>query len=160
MRKMFKKLFPLGLDIPGQMAIIVVFLTIAFMIEYLTFVFNYETDVIKNCYKDCIDIYRLKENYQMPEFTPMLRNCFDIGWYYIALLGLVIYNYCYHYKTYKSIYLMRRLENVWEIHRRCWGIIIIGGLCVVLWMFVLWLVCYGYYCIAPLPETFEWRYIT
>ena len=31
----------------------------------------------------------------------------------------VIYHYSYHFKGSKSIYLMRRLPDRWELHRRC-----------------------------------------
>lgn len=159
MRKKFKRLFPLGLDIPGQLAIIVGLLTIMFVFGDLQFFNNYKSDVIAACYEPCEEDYRLKDIYQMPEFLPMLRNCFNIVWYIIALLGIVVYNYRYHYGTYKSIYLMRRIENVWEIHRRCWGIVIIGILGAVICMIMLVAVCYGQYCIYELPERYEYRYL-
>lgn len=159
MRKRIKKLFPLGLDIPGQVAIIVGLLMVVFVFGYLQFFANYKSDVLVACYKPCEDVYLLKDNYQMPKFLPMLRNCFNMVWYIIALLGIVIYNYRYHYGVYKSIYLMRRIENVWEIHRRCWGIVIIGILGAVICMIALWAMCYGHYCIYELPERYEYRYL-
>ena len=42
--------------------------------------------------------------------------------YFWVFMGLEVWDcYDYHKKSTKSIYLMRRLPDKWELHRRCWG---------------------------------------
>lgn len=40
---------------------------------------------------------------------------------------LVVYHYLYHRMGTESRYLMRRLPNRWEYHRRCWGMPVVGA---------------------------------
>lgn len=46
-------------------------------------------------------------------------NLFPICWLFLVLEGFACY--WYFRKDTMSIYLMRRLSNPWELHRRCWG---------------------------------------
>ena len=46
-------------------------------------------------------------------------NLFPVVW--IFLLLEVAASYLYFRKDSMSIYLMRRLPDKWELHRRCWG---------------------------------------
>ena len=46
-------------------------------------------------------------------------NFFPLFW--LFMLWEVIDCYRYHRRDTKSIYLMRRLPDKWELHRRCWG---------------------------------------
>lgn len=45
---------------------------------------------------------------------------FPLFWLFLGLE--VVSAYRYHKKGSKSIYLMRRLPDRWELHRRCWGL--------------------------------------
>ncbi|MBR3769648.1 MAG: hypothetical protein IKL06_03855 [Lachnospiraceae bacterium] len=38
--------------------------------------------------------------------------------FYLVMIGLMVYHYLYYYQGSKSIYLMQRLPDRWEIHRR------------------------------------------
>ena len=62
----------------------------------------------------------LRSQAMMPEFTELLGGSLN-GIYVICLLLLaaVILNYASFYRESKSIYLMKRLPNRWELHRRC-----------------------------------------
>lgn len=44
---------------------------------------------------------------------------FPLFWLFMA--WEVIDCYLYHWKDTRSIYLMRRLPDKWDLHRRCWG---------------------------------------
>lgn len=46
-------------------------------------------------------------------------NFFPLFW--LFMLWEVIDCYLYHRRETMSIYLMRRLPDRWELHRRCWG---------------------------------------
>lgn len=37
----------------------------------------------------------------------------------VAMIALAVYHYAYHFQGSRSIYLMRRLPNRWELWRRC-----------------------------------------
>lgn len=130
MIKWLKKWFPPGLMVEGQLALIVALLCIVSGWSFLVFRENHWDDVLKNCYVGFETWYHLAEEYEMPEFMPMLRNCFDIlNYYLIAMVGLMLYNYRYHYNESKSVYLMKRLSNPWEFHRRCISVPLLGMVC-------------------------------
>ena len=73
-------------------------------------------------------------------------------------------NYGYHRQDSMSIYLMRRLPDRWELHRRCLGLPLMGvGLCVLAGLVTV-VVCYGCYmvsapqeCLAPHQWEMYWR---
>ena len=50
----------------------------------------------------------------------------------IAMMGLAIYHYSWHFRGSRSIYLMKRLPHRWELARRCLAIplsgIVLSGL--------------------------------
>ena len=56
----------------------------------------------------------------MPDFLQVLGGGL-IGFLILALCmaAVIINHYAYHYQGSKSIYLMQRLPNRWELHRRC-----------------------------------------
>ena len=84
----------------------------------------------------------LDESMTMPDFAEIFVR-FPIGFAILAvcMLGFVIYHYVYYYRGSKSIYLMRRLPNRFEIHRRAWTyplcVILLCGVCVTVlfWLF-------------------------
>lgn len=68
------------------------------------------------------------------------------GIYFFALLILGGFHYLYHRKGSMSIYLMKRLPNRWELHRRCWGVPLLGAAAGLLLMTALMLLYYLFYC--------------
>ncbi len=82
----------------------------------------------------------------MPRFEELADGCFNV--FVIALIGMaavIIYHYLYHYQGTKSIYLMRRLENKWELHRRCITLPIAAMLITAVIAVVLYFVYQGIY---------------
>lgn len=63
----------------------------------------------------------------MPDFERVF-DCAWAGFFIVALCmtGYILYHYLYFYQNTKSIYLMRRLEQRWELHRRCLTAPLIG----------------------------------
>ena len=58
----------------------------------------------------------------VPPFLPLyLRGlvCFSTVW--LVMLGAAVQNYFGHFQGSRSIYLMRRLPQRWELARRCLG---------------------------------------
>lgn len=83
---------------------------------------------------------------RMPYFDVLLGNAFA-GFYLLGILAVAgaIYHYIFHSLGSKSIYLMKRLPNRWELSKRCFtlpaaGIVI--SLFSVLILYFLYLAVY------------------
>lgn len=63
----------------------------------------------------------------------------------IVILLVVVYHYFYHYQGSKMMYLMKRLPDKWELHKRCWTLPIAGAALLGAWMFVLNMLYYAIY---------------
>ena len=69
----------------------------------------------------------------------------------LCLILLPIFHYRWHYQGSRSIYLMRRLPNRWELHRRCLALPLAAlAICPVLAL-ALRLACFGIY-LALTPD--------
>ena len=157
MIKRMKKYFPLGFSVEIELAVIIFLLWITSWWSFCAFRVSYREDMVANCYRDCMEgFYRYIEGSVMPEFWPMLRDCFDIMLVYLAAMaGMVVYNYRYHYGEYKSIYLMRRLPNTVELHRRCFAVPIFGCICAGIMVLALIAGFYEYYCWYKPPLEYD-----
>lgn len=65
----------------------------------------------------------------MTGFSQLMLGC-ELGFLLIclAMAALAAYHYYYHTLGSKPIYLMRRLPQHWELHKRCLGIPVTGAL--------------------------------
>lgn len=66
----------------------------------------------------------------------------------VVMIALMVYHYSYHFQGSKSIYLMRRLPDRWELWRRCLALPIMGILISLLAAAILLLTYYGIYMLA------------
>lgn len=69
-------------------------------------------------YSDCY--YGLEDGSAMKSFSELMYG--KMNWFHILsliLVGVIVINYLSFFRGSKSIYLMRRLSNPWELHRRC-----------------------------------------
>lgn len=69
----------------------------------------------------------------------------------LCLAAFIPLHYAYHHQGSKSIYLMRRLPDRWERHRRCWTLPLLGIAACLLAAFLLLAACYAIYMLAT-PE--------
>ena len=83
---------------------------------------------------------------RMPEMTSLLHNAF-LGFLLMGLLALagIFYHYLFHSQGSKSIYLMKRLPNPMELHKRCITLPLIGILISLITALLLFLIYYGIY---------------
>ncbi len=104
-------------------------------------------------------------NPSMPPFNALLGS-FLFGFVMLALimLGFVIYHYFYCRQGSKSVYLLRRLPQKWEYHRRCWLVPVLCAATALLTGLVLGLIDLAVYLnVTPehlLPDQiwqFDWR---
>lgn len=82
----------------------------------------------------------------MEDFNVLLDSAL-IGFFVLALcmLALIIYHYIYHRQGSKSIYLMKRLPNPWELHRRCLTLPLLAALLCLAAAAALLFIYYGVY---------------
>lgn len=99
----------------------------------------------------------------MPDFVQILGGSLN-GFLVLALCmaAVAAYHYSYHYQGSKSIYLMRRLPDRWELPRRCLTMPLMGILACLCVALLLLLIYYGVYmaftpraCLAP----YQWQKI-
>lgn len=84
--------------------------------------------------------------------------------YCIVIAVMVLQHYWYYYQGSKSIYVMKRLKNPMEIHRRAWVIPLLGIVVTLLIAFVVMMLYFEFYmivtpkqCIAPGQWQNIWR---
>lgn len=88
----------------------------------------------------------LTEGAVMVEFGYLLDKTF-LGFALMALCmaGLAVWHYAGHYQGGRSIYIMRRLPDRWELHRRCLTLPMLGVLGCLVCAIALLLIYYAIY---------------
>ena len=102
----------------------------------------------------------------LPDFAALFRGSLTIVFLLLLCVPVqILAYYLYHYKGSRSIYLMRRLPQRWELLRRCVSLPLLMGLGYALLGAALLLVCFSIYhaaapagCVAPGQWQILWRY--
>ena len=99
-----------------------------------------------------------------PTLYNALRYFSCFGLVLIVTLSFISTHYSYHYRESKSIYLMRRLSDPWELHRRCLTLPVVGVGLALLVAFVLLMLYFAVYmgvtpeeCLTPHQWQKIWR---
>lgn len=89
----------------------------------------------------------------MPDFVEIL-GAFLTGFLLMALcmMAMILFRYGYHHQHSKSIYLMKRLPNRFELHKRCLSLPIVTAVLCILLLVTLFFIYYGIYFIATPKE--------
>lgn len=89
----------------------------------------------------------------MRDFVDLLHNAL-FGFLIVGLCmaAFVVIHYVHHYQGSKSIYVMKRLPDKWELHRRCVTLPLIGIVICLVTAFLFLLLCYGVYMKVTPPE--------
>ena len=105
-------------------------------------------------FSDCLEKLYWKNGAQrtvipgamMTNFTEIIGEAF-FGFKVVAalMIATAVIHYLYHFQESKSIYTMRRLPSVWELHRRCLTLPICGIVISMVTAFLILLICYGFY---------------
>lgn len=70
-------------------------------------------------------------------------------WFFFAAMAVLVFrHYRYHRRDAMSVYLMRRLPDRWEYHRRCWAVPLMGAGLGLAAMGILLLLYYMLYILA------------
>lgn len=107
----------------------------------------------------------LREGAVMKDFITLVEGSLGgFVWYSISMLFVVVWHYMYYHYGTKSIYLMRRLPNRMEIHKRAWTLPLLGAAGSLLAAFVILVFYFEIYmivtpkqCIAPGQWQNIWR---
>jgi len=146
---------PPGIGTDGEIGYFVSGLIFALFMS-LEFFFNYN-----EAYSEFYD--QIDSVGYVVDFTEVLGGSLD--WFYlysIIVLCMVIRYYLYYRKDSKSIYLMKRLPNRFELHKRAWALPLLGMLVTLLAAFVV-LVIYFVIYMTVIPKGFiapeQWQKI-
>jgi len=142
--KWMKKYAPPGIDIAAEKGFYMGgmigagFWSISFIIQYMnqrSALFEYHNGM-----------YRLIEGAQICPFEELMAYKFwPFYFVMICTLLVIVYHYIYHYQGSHMMYLMRRLPDKWELHRRCITLPLTGVVITILSMCMLWMIYYGIY---------------
>lgn len=113
--------FPVGYD-PGQELQWTLFGLIASVFWSMIFLVRYAQELQS--------LYRYEQRgeiFSIASFPELIRLCF-LGFWITALLLLIfaVSHYHYHFQGSRSIDLMRRLPDRWELARRCLAFPLVG----------------------------------
>ena len=111
---------------------------ICFLLRYLT--------ARRNLYYYTGGQHILRPDAVMPDFAEMTVHMFLFHIIlFIFLLGRIAGNYASFYRGSKSIYLMKRLPDPMERHRRCLALPLAGTAVIALTALIVLLICYMVY---------------
>ena len=165
MREYFVKNLPPGMSPAEEQRFVKIGLVLSGLISFLD-VIVYFTE-LSNLYQYRAGRRILDVTREMPDFAEIFQR-FPIGFAILMLcmLGFVVYHYAYYYRGSKSIYLMKRLPDRMELHRRCLTLPAAGLLICGLTALLTVVLCYGIYiyftpeeCLSPHQWEMFWRFL-
>ena len=163
MKEYFIKNLPPGMEPAEEQRFVKIGLVLSGLISFLDMIV-YFTE-LSNLYQYRAGRRVLDVTREMSDFAEIFQR-FPIGFAILAvcMLGFVVYHYVYYYRGSKSIYLMRRLPDRWEIHRRAWSYPLCVTLVCILCVVVLFWLYFGLYlwitpneCLVPGQLYRIWR---
>lgn len=152
--KNFEKYTPPGIEFVNQFKLCLIGLSaaigwsVSYLAKYLT--------ARSNLYAYSLKGLVLREGAVITSFYDLVHDGLDsfdgFLMFYIVMLGVMVYHYIYYYQGSKSIYLMRRLQDKWEMHRRNitlpFAMIMLG----IATHMALWMLYLGIYLTCTPPE--------
>lgn len=143
-RSYLEKYAPLGINLAKEVMLFVmsmtaaIFYSLSYILEYLR--------ARGELYEIVNEKKVLMEGAEIASFETLLGN-YLLGFVIVmlAMVGILIYHYAYHYMDSKVVYLMKRLPSKWEMHKRCLILPIAGILVAAVFMIVLQGIYYGIY---------------
>lgn len=147
MNRFHVKHFPPGMDMETEKLFFGLGMCGAFFYSW-TFIWRY-FQARAELYLYSEGNYILVENRVMANFAELLGNAL-IGFVLVALglVGFAALHYSYFWQGSKSIYLMKRLPNKMELHKRALTLPVLGLIICVATAFLLLVLYYGLYVIA------------
>ena len=142
--KWLEKYAPLGIGVKNQVIGILAGVAVATLHSMWFFVAYQQAR--QELYMTVGSKQKLIEGAIIQDFSIITQHLF---WtFYIVEIVIflsVISFYMYHYDGSKMMYLMKRLPDKWDVHRRCWTLPIAGTVLTVVWMLILRMIYYAVY---------------
>ena len=143
-RTWFEKYAPPGRNIRSGCIIYFGGLQFAFYYGWMTFMWDYrQAWYAIHLLKDKDDNWIPVEGAKMLPFAELLSG--KLNMFYLlsaAMIVVIILNYAYHRQGSKSVYMMKRLPNRLEMHKRCITLPLVGVLLAIITAGVLCLLLY------------------
>lgn len=136
---------PVGMELKQEKTVFIIGMILSSVFSFLFF------GIV---FSDCLEKLYWKNGAQRAVIPgAMMTNFAEIfgeallGFKAVAalMMAAAVMHYLYHFQESKSIYTMRRLPSVWELHRRCLTLPICGIIISQAAAFVILLICYGFY---------------
>jgi hypothetical protein len=144
MKKRLEAHAPLGIDTGVELALYFAGMFFATM-QSLNFLFKY-LGARNELYRYIGGEKVLIEGAVIQSFESLAEGAFLFAQILCVVTLLVtIYHYMYHYQGSKMMYLMKRLPDKWEVHRRCLTLPVAGAVLMMVWAFVLRMCYYAIY---------------
>ena len=136
---------PPGMELKQEKKIFVIGMILSSLFSFLIFGIEFSDCLEKLYWKNGAE-RTVIPGAMMTNFVELFGEAF-IGFkvVFALMIAAAVMHYTYHFLESKSIYTMRRLPSVWELHRRCLtlpvgGMIISKGTA----FLIVW-ICYGFY---------------
>ncbi len=152
----FNKLAPCGFELKYELRLFLWGMVVSILYGNLFFIRLYNTwyELFEQGWEDGKWVTKgVREGAIMRNFPELLdKALFGFLIVAICMMVFIIIHYGFHYQGSKSIYLMKRLPDKWELHRRCITLPLVGiGICLIT-AFLLLLLYYAVYMIVTPPE--------
>ncbi len=144
----FKRNSPPGLSLKQEYAVFVIGNIVSAVVSIFAFLLNYI-----RCRAELFEYVGDKRLIIVGAIIPPFYNLIDIyfsGFIFVALvlLSYVIYHYSYYRQGSMSVYLMRRLPNKIEMHKRAWTVPLLASIGTIAIAIAVILFCYIIYFLA------------
>lgn len=139
---------PPGAECKSEIRLYIIGNIISFTVSLMFFVsYVYERSKIYD-YDRFLKKYILNESSTMTDFNEIMGG-YLLGFVLLAavMLSFIIFRYSYYRQGSKSIYLMKRLPNRTEMHKRAVPIPVLAALSCLVYAFVLRLIYFIFYLI-------------
>lgn len=145
MKKDLSYYAPPGMELKQEKKIFVIGMVLSSLFSFLIFGIEFSDCLEKLYWKNGAELTVIP-GAMMTNFTELFDNAM-IGFEVVfgLMIAATVMHYCYHFLESKSIYTMRRLPHVWELHRRCLTLPFCGIVISKVTSFVILLICYGFY---------------
>lgn len=143
--KWLEKYSPPGIDVSSEVMWYIAGLIIATLQSFIAFLIRY-VEELNYLYTDRGGKQVLIEGAVIGDFHNMLNGAYILMFILCVLtLARIIYYYIYHYQGSKMMYLMRRLPDKWEVHKRCFTLPVTGLVLIGIWTMILRMIYFTIY---------------
>ena len=166
MKKDLSYYAPPGMELNQEKRVFIIGMVMATIFSFLIFGIEF-TDCLEKLYWKNGAERTVIPGAMMTNFVELFGESV-LGFKIVAalMIAAAVMHYAYHTLESKSIYTMRRLPSVWELHRRCLTLPMCGVIISMVTAFVILLICYGFYvgltpeeCVLPGQWQKIWKWL-